>query len=73
MPVRDGESLQINNYKPAKEMDPCRVIFNPYPVNSTNGYAENGSITYIRDTNDLMGGYTLAPHGKKKNLIVYRK
>ncbi|KAG2235050.1 hypothetical protein BDF21DRAFT_491986 [Thamnidium elegans] len=63
MPVRDGDFLVVDTSIPARGIDPCKVIYNPYPVDSNNALKSDGSFQFLRDTNDVMGGYTLAPLG----------
>ncbi|KAI9275198.1 hypothetical protein EDC94DRAFT_592365 [Helicostylum pulchrum] len=63
MPVRNGDVLLIDTSIPARGLDACKVIYNPYPVDNNNAFQSDGSFTYFRSTNDVMGGYTLAPLG----------
>lgn len=71
MPVRNGDVLLIDTSIPARGLDACKVIYNPYPVDNNNAFQSDGSFTYFRSTNDVMGGYTLAPLGKNRLNIVY--
>lgn len=69
MPIRNDSILVIDTSIPARGMDPCKVIYNLYPVDNNNAFQSNGSFQFLRGTNDVMGGYTLSPLGRKINRL----
>jgi hypothetical protein len=60
--VAVGSTLIIDANTPSIGIDPCRTIWNIYPV-SIDGLYTAGPITVSRDTQQALKGFVLAPHG----------
>ncbi|KAI9280144.1 hypothetical protein BC943DRAFT_340283 [Umbelopsis sp. AD052] len=61
VPVGVGAILEINSDTPSIGTDPCRTIWNIYPVN-IDGSHTNGPITLSRNTKLSLQGFILAPN-----------
>jgi hypothetical protein len=60
--VAVGSTLVIDANTPSIGTDPCRTIWNIYPV-SINGLFIAGTITVSRNTQQALKGFVLAPNG----------
>lgn len=69
VPLRDDSVSVIDTSIPARGMDPCKVIYNLYPVDNNDTFKSDGSFQFLRGNNDVMGGYILSPLGKKINRL----
>ncbi|KAF1807746.1 hypothetical protein FB192DRAFT_1454682 [Mucor lusitanicus] len=63
IPVRNGDTIEIDGNNPTLGFNPCKLIYNFYPVDENNNYVPDGEFTLIRRTANQFGGFTLAPRG----------
>lgn len=58
-----GTTLIVDANNPSAGIDPCRTIWNFYPV-ALNGLYFNGGFSILRTTQQALKGFVLAPNGK---------
>ncbi|KAL9546583.1 hypothetical protein MBANPS3_006590 [Mucor bainieri] len=63
IPVKNGDTIEIDGNNPTLGFNPCRLIYNFYPVDDAGQYLPDGEFTLIRRTANQFGGLTLAPRG----------
>ncbi|KAI8643158.1 hypothetical protein BD408DRAFT_415365 [Parasitella parasitica] len=63
IPVLDGDTIVIDSNNPSLGFNPCKLIYNFYPVDAFGNYLPEGEFTLIRRTANQFGGFTLAPRG----------
>lgn len=64
--MTNGTTFVFSTNNPALNLNPCKVIWNFYPVDDNGNYLPNGEFTLIRRTANQLGGFTLAPRGNIK-------
>jgi len=57
-----GTTLIVDSNTPSAGIDPCRTIWNFYPV-TLNGLYTIGGISIVRTTQQALKGFILAPNG----------
>ncbi|CAO0790500.1 unnamed protein product [Mucor circinelloides] len=63
IPVKNGETIELDGNNPTLGFNPCKLIYNFYPVDDAGQYVPDGEFTLIRRTANQFGGFTLAPRG----------
>ncbi|CEP11621.1 hypothetical protein [Parasitella parasitica] len=63
IPVLNGDTIEINGNNPSLGFNPCKLIYNFYPVDQFGTFLPEGEFTLIRRTASQFGGFTLAPRG----------
>ncbi|CEP06988.1 hypothetical protein [Parasitella parasitica] len=63
IPVTNGATIEIDTNNPTLGFNPCKLIYNFYPVDEAGQYVPDGEFTLIRRTSNQFGGFTLAPRG----------
>ncbi|KAL7335318.1 hypothetical protein PS15p_200810 [Mucor circinelloides] len=63
IPVKNGETIEFDGNNPTLGFNPCKLIYNFYPVDDAGQYVPDGEFTLIRRTANQLGGFTLAPRG----------
>ncbi|CEP12572.1 hypothetical protein [Parasitella parasitica] len=63
VPVMNGATIIVDTNNPSAGLNPCKVIYNFYPVNEYGEYLPYGEFTLLRKTGSQLGGFTLAPRG----------
>ncbi|KAL9549220.1 hypothetical protein MBANPS3_005303 [Mucor bainieri] len=63
VPVLNGDTIEFNTNNPTLGFNPCRLIINVFPVDSSGNFLPDGEFTLIRRTANQLGAFTLAPRG----------
>ncbi|OAD70012.1 hypothetical protein PHYBLDRAFT_172027 [Phycomyces blakesleeanus NRRL 1555(-)] len=59
--IASGSTFRLSRNIPTIGLDPCRTLFNFYPVKDDGSYDAVGTFTLVRETGGPFGGLTLAP------------
>lgn len=67
----NGETIVLDTDSPSNGFNACNTIYNIYPVDKHGEYCEHGEVTVIRNTENILGGFILAPNGTHVIFFYY--